>query len=146
MKSVLLALLAAACAPAALAQGAPTPTPTPVPAGQGGFALSQSFEDLMIAASEFVPIGADEAEPAAGVLESIAEADAVLLAPSNPVVSIGSVLQNPSISYSQMAKAYGMYSEGPIENPKDLAGAYQRALAKVRNGEPAMVDVISQPR
>jgi acetolactate synthase-1/2/3 large subunit len=59
---------------------------------------------------------------------------------------IGSVLQDPAISYSQMAKAYGMYSEGPIENPKDLAGAYQRALAKVRNGEPALIDVIAQPR
>jgi benzoylformate decarboxylase/acetolactate synthase-1/2/3 large subunit len=39
-----------------------------------------------------------------------------------------------------------MHSEGPIENPKDLAGAYQRALAKVRAGEPALIDVISQPR
>ena len=60
--------------------------------------------------------------------------------------SIGSLLQDPSISYSQMAKAYGMYSEGPIDNPKDLAGAYQRALARVRAGEPALVDVIAQPR
>jgi len=60
--------------------------------------------------------------------------------------SIGSVINEPAISYSQMAKAYGMYAEGPIENPRDLAGAYQRALAKVRAGEPALVDVIAQPR
>jgi len=59
---------------------------------------------------------------------------------------IGSAISEPTISYSQMAKAYGMYSEGPIEHPRDLAGAYQRALAKVRAGEPALVDVISQPR
>jgi acetolactate synthase I/II/III large subunit len=59
---------------------------------------------------------------------------------------IGSMLNEPAISYSQMAKAYGMYSEGPIENPKDLAAAYQRALAKVRAGEPALVDVVAQPR
>jgi benzoylformate decarboxylase/acetolactate synthase-1/2/3 large subunit len=39
-----------------------------------------------------------------------------------------------------------MYSEGPVENPKDLAGAYRRTLAKVRAGEPALVDVVSQPR
>jgi hypothetical protein len=39
-----------------------------------------------------------------------------------------------------------MYSEGPIENPKDLAGAFQRALAKVRTGEPALIDVVAQPR
>ena len=54
---------------------------------------------------------------------------------------IGNVITDPNINYAQMAKAYGMYSEGPIENPKDLAGAYQRALAKVRAGEPALVDV-----
>jgi hypothetical protein len=39
-----------------------------------------------------------------------------------------------------------MYSEGPVEHTRDLAGAYQRALAKVRAGEPALVDVIAQPR
>jgi len=60
--------------------------------------------------------------------------------------SIGSVINDPPISYSGMAKAYGMYAEGPIDNPRDLAGAYQRALAKVRSGEPALIDVIAQPR
>jgi acetolactate synthase I/II/III large subunit len=60
--------------------------------------------------------------------------------------SIGSVINDPPISYSGMAKAYGMYAEGPIDNPRDLAAAYQRALAKVRAGEPALIDVIAQPR
>ena len=64
----------------------------------------------------------------------------------NANAHIGNVITDPNINYSQMAKAYGMYSEGPIENPKDLASAYQRALAKVRAGEPALIDVISQPR
>jgi thiamine pyrophosphate-dependent acetolactate synthase large subunit-like protein len=64
----------------------------------------------------------------------------------NANAHIGNVITDPNINYAQMAKAYGMYSEGPIENPKDLAGAYQRALAKVRAGEPALIDVISQPR
>jgi acetolactate synthase I/II/III large subunit len=59
---------------------------------------------------------------------------------------IGNVIADPNIDYAQMARAYGMYSEGPIDNPKDLAGAYQRALARVRAGEPALVDVVSQPR
>src|SRR3954454_25012068 len=39
-----------------------------------------------------VPVGADEAAPAPGVLDAIAAADVVLLAPSNPVVSVGTVL------------------------------------------------------
>ena len=60
--------------------------------------------------------------------------------------NIGTTITDPNINYAQMAKAYGMYSEGPIDNPKDLAGAFQRALAKVRAGEPALIDVVSQPR
>jgi acetolactate synthase-1/2/3 large subunit len=64
----------------------------------------------------------------------------------NQNAHIGSSIADPNISYSQMAKAYGMYSEGPIDNPKELAGAYRRALARVRAGEPALVDVIAQPR
>jgi LPPG:FO 2-phospho-L-lactate transferase len=40
----------------------------------------------------FVQIGVDDAEPAPGVIEAITTADVVLLAPSNPVVSIGTIL------------------------------------------------------
>jgi acetolactate synthase-1/2/3 large subunit len=59
---------------------------------------------------------------------------------------LGNVIQNPNINYAQMAKSYGMYSEGPVENPGELAAAYSRALARVRAGEPALIDVVSQPR
>jgi thiamine pyrophosphate-dependent acetolactate synthase large subunit-like protein len=64
----------------------------------------------------------------------------------NANAHIGNVIADPNPDYAQIAKGYGMYSEGPVENPKDLAGAYGRALAKVRAGEPALVDVVSQPR
>jgi LPPG:FO 2-phospho-L-lactate transferase len=40
----------------------------------------------------FVQVGVDDAVPAPGVLEAIVEADFVLFAPSNPVVSIGTIL------------------------------------------------------
>jgi LPPG:FO 2-phospho-L-lactate transferase len=40
----------------------------------------------------FVQVGLDEAEPTPAVLEAITSADVVLLAPSNPVVSIGTIL------------------------------------------------------
>jgi thiamine pyrophosphate-dependent acetolactate synthase large subunit-like protein len=59
---------------------------------------------------------------------------------------IGTTLSDPEINHAQLARSYGMYSEGPIADPKDLSAAYQRALARVRNGEPALVDVVSQPR
>jgi len=59
---------------------------------------------------------------------------------------IGTTLREPNIDYAKMAQAYGMYGEGPIEDPKDLAPAIRRALACVKRGEPALVDVVSQPR
>src|SRR3712207_3105587 len=46
-----------------------------------------------LTAHAFVYVGADDAAPAPGVLEAIEAADLVLLPPSNPVVSIGTVLQ-----------------------------------------------------
>ena len=59
---------------------------------------------------------------------------------------IGTTLRDPNIDYAKMAQAYGMFGEGPIENPKDLAPAIKRALDRVKRGEPALVDVITQPR
>ncbi|GIH74483.1 2-phospho-L-lactate transferase [Planobispora longispora] len=44
-------------------------------------------------AEQIILVGADEARPAPGVLQAIADADAVILPPSNPVVSIGTILQ-----------------------------------------------------
>src|SRR5690606_41413374 len=50
-----------------------------------------------IPAESFVSVGADSAKPAPGVLSAIDEADFVLFPPSNPVVSIGSILGIPGI-------------------------------------------------
>ena len=44
-----------------------------------------------------VPIGIEEAQPGPGVLEAISEADVVLVPPSNPVVSVGTILGVPGI-------------------------------------------------
>jgi acetolactate synthase-1/2/3 large subunit len=59
---------------------------------------------------------------------------------------IGTTLREPDIDYAKMAQAYGMYGEGPIADPNDLAPAIKRALDRVKRGEPALVDVITQPR
>jgi thiamine pyrophosphate-dependent acetolactate synthase large subunit-like protein len=59
---------------------------------------------------------------------------------------IGTALTDPNIDYATMAKAYGVFSEGPIENPKDLEPALRRAIQVVKRGEPALVDVVTQPR
>jgi acetolactate synthase-1/2/3 large subunit len=59
---------------------------------------------------------------------------------------IGTAISDPNIDYAMMAKAYGMFSEGPIDNPNDLGPAIKRALEVVKKGEPAMIDVVTQPR
>lgn len=59
---------------------------------------------------------------------------------------IGNDLTDPNIDYASLAKAYGVAGIGPIENPNDLGPALKRALAIVKNGEPALVDVVTQPR
>ena len=45
-----------------------------------------------VPAHAVVPIGADDATPGPGVVEAITEADLVLVPPSNPVVSVGTIL------------------------------------------------------
>jgi LPPG:FO 2-phospho-L-lactate transferase len=50
-----------------------------------------------VPAYSVVPIGADQATPAPGVLDAIAGADLVLLPPSNPVVSVGTILAVPGV-------------------------------------------------
>ncbi len=60
--------------------------------------------------------------------------------------SIGTTLDSPNIDYAKLAQAMGVYGEGPISDPQDLRPALERALAVVRKGEPALVDVVTQPR
>jgi LPPG:FO 2-phospho-L-lactate transferase len=48
-------------------------------------------------AQAFVQVGLDSAKPAPGVLDAITDADVVFIAPSNPVVSIGTILAVPGI-------------------------------------------------
>ena len=59
---------------------------------------------------------------------------------------IGNELADPFIDYASLAKAYGVHGQGPIENPNDLGPALKRAIDIVKRGEPALVDVITQPR
>jgi len=60
--------------------------------------------------------------------------------------NIGTAISEPNINYATMAKAYGVYSDGPIENPNDLGPAIRRAIEVVKRGEPALIDVVTQPR
>ena len=59
---------------------------------------------------------------------------------------IGTTLQAPFIDYAMIAKGMGVYAEGPIDNPKDLGPALKRAIAVVKRGEPALLDVVTHGR
>ncbi|TMH94731.1 MAG: thiamine pyrophosphate-binding protein, partial [Betaproteobacteria bacterium] len=59
---------------------------------------------------------------------------------------IGTTLTDPNIDYATVAKGFGVYAEGPITDPKDLGPALKRAVAVVKRGEPALVDVVTDPR
>jgi acetolactate synthase I/II/III large subunit len=59
---------------------------------------------------------------------------------------IGVNLEDPHIDYATMAKGLGVASFGPISDPKDLGPALKMAVAIVKAGEPALVDVVSQGR
>jgi acetolactate synthase-1/2/3 large subunit len=59
---------------------------------------------------------------------------------------IGTMITDPNPDYAKIAQGYGVYAEGPVSDPGELGNVFARALERVRAGEPALVDVISQPR
>jgi LPPG:FO 2-phospho-L-lactate transferase len=81
--------------------------------------------------SAFVSVGADAARPAPGVVEAFAAADAVLLAPSNPVVSIGPVLAVPGLREALLAAPGRVVGLSPIVGGAPLRGMADRCLPVV---------------
>jgi LPPG:FO 2-phospho-L-lactate transferase len=73
--------------------------------------------------------GADQARPAPGVLEAIESAEAVLLCPSNPVVSIGTILQVPGVRTA--LKAARVVGVSPIVGGAVVRGMADRLLPAV---------------
>jgi thiamine pyrophosphate-dependent acetolactate synthase large subunit-like protein len=58
----------------------------------------------------------------------------------------GTTITAPNIDYAKLAQSMGVYGEGPISDPNELGPAIRRALDVVQRGEPAMLDVVTQPR
>lgn len=59
---------------------------------------------------------------------------------------VGTAIDNPNIDFGMLAKSQGVWSAGPIADPKDLGPTLKRAIEVVRAGAPALIDVVSQPR
>ena len=66
--------------------------------------------------------GASDAEPAPGVIEAITSADAVLIAPSNPVTSIGPILAVPGIRDALLRARGKIAAVSPIVGNAPVAG------------------------
>jgi LPPG:FO 2-phospho-L-lactate transferase len=75
--------------------------------------------------------GAQDAVPAPGVLEAIAGAEAVLLAPSNPVVSIGTILAVPGIRAALAGTDAPIVGVSPIIGGEVVRGMAHRLLPAV---------------
>ncbi len=59
---------------------------------------------------------------------------------------IGMDLDDPAPDFASLARSMGWYAEGPIDKPGDIAAALKRAIAKVKAGQPALIDTITQKR
>ncbi len=59
---------------------------------------------------------------------------------------LGTTITDPNVDFATVAKGFGVYAEGPISDPADLGPALQRAVAVVKRGEPALVDVLTDQR
>ncbi|EDY44355.1 2-phospho-L-lactate transferase [Streptomyces sp. SPB074] len=78
-----------------------------------------------------VPVGAEQAKPAPGVLEAIARADVILFPPSNPVVSIGTILAVPGIREAIAEAGVPVVGLSPIIGDAPVRGMADKVLAAV---------------
>ena len=79
-------------------------------------------------ATGFDLTGADSAKPAPGVLAAIADADLILLPPSNPIVSIGMILRIPGIRDAIMKAAAPVVGVSPIIGGNPVLGMADKCL------------------
>ena len=64
----------------------------------------------------------------------------------NDLAPVGTSIQNPDIEYHKLAESMGWWAKGPIKHPADLGPAIKEAVAVVRSGQPALLNVWTQPR
>jgi len=82
-------------------------------------------------AHSIVSVGAEQARPGPGVLEAVAAADLVVLPPSNPVVSIGTILSVPGIREALQGTAAPVVGVSPIVGGAPVRGMADKVLAAI---------------
>ncbi|MBO0651700.1 2-phospho-L-lactate transferase [Streptomyces triculaminicus] len=84
-----------------------------------------------VTAHAIVPVGAETAKPAPGVLEAVAAADVILFPPSNPVVSVGTILGVPGIREAVAASSAPVVGLSPIVGGAPVRGMADKVLEAV---------------
>ena len=74
-------------------------------------------------------VGIDSARPAPGLLEAIAEAESIVICPSSPVVSIGTILGVPGVRAALAARRDACVAVSPIVGGRPVEGPAHRFLA-----------------
>jgi LPPG:FO 2-phospho-L-lactate transferase len=82
-------------------------------------------------AHAIVAVGAETATPAPGVLDAIASADVILLPPSNPVVSIGTILTVPGIRAALIDAGAPVIGLSPIIGGRPVRGMADACLTAI---------------
>jgi LPPG:FO 2-phospho-L-lactate transferase len=96
-----------------------------------------AFQDYFVARRHAVPVaavrfaGADTAAPGPGVLAALAEADTIVVAPSNPIVSIAPVLAVPGVREAVTARRDDVVAISPLVGGKALKGPADRLLREL---------------
>ncbi|HEY7398848.1 MAG TPA: 2-phospho-L-lactate transferase [Gaiellaceae bacterium] len=78
--------------------------------------------------------GAPEAEPAPGVLDALRDADVILIAPSNPYVSIGPILAVGEIRRALAERTVPCVAVSPLIGGRAVKGPADRMLARLAGG------------
>ena len=84
-----------------------------------------------VPARAVVPVGLEDSTAAPGVLDAIAAADVVLLPPSNPVVSVGTVLGVPGVRNALRRTSAPVVGLSPIVAGRHLRGMAEQLLRAV---------------
>ena len=110
--------------------------PDPGTAG-GTIEREVGFQEYFVQRQHAVPVravrfaGSSACEPAPGVLEALAEAELVVIAPSNPLVSIAPVLAVPGIRDAVIARRDATIAVSPIIAGAALKGPADRMLSEL---------------
>jgi LPPG:FO 2-phospho-L-lactate transferase len=108
--------------------------------------LEVAFQDYFVRLRHEAPVtsvrfdGAETSRPAPGVIEAIENAEAVVICPSNPIISIGPILAVPGIADALRSRRETVVAISPIVAGAALKGPADHLMAELGH-EPSVLGV-----